>query len=121
MTAIGVAAVFPALSVHVVQAQDDDALRETPRKAQSPLDDVKAMMTNNTIAFGGGGADDIAHSLKLEPTYSIENQIRLILITSAALPILGIEPAVVMPSLSRRRRPADHGSWRIVQFLGLGI
>ena len=76
MTAIGVAAVFPALSTRVVHAQNDDALRETAREAQDPLDDVKAMMTDNTIVFDGGAADDIAYSLKLQPVYSVENQIR---------------------------------------------
>jgi hypothetical protein len=37
-----------------VQAQDDDALAEFARKAQDPLGDVKALMTDNAIAFDGG-------------------------------------------------------------------
>ena len=35
-------------------AQDDDTLAEFARKAQNPLGDVKALMTDNTIAFDGG-------------------------------------------------------------------
>lgn len=37
-----------------VYAQDDNALAEFARKAQDPLGDIKAIMTDNTIAFDGG-------------------------------------------------------------------
>ena len=42
------------LHVESTAAQNADALAEMARKAQDPLADVKAVMTDNTIAFEGG-------------------------------------------------------------------
>ena len=40
--------------VNNICAQDDETLAEFARKAQDPLGDIKALMTDNTIAFDGG-------------------------------------------------------------------
>jgi hypothetical protein len=48
-----------------VYAQDDDTLAKFARKAQDPLGDVKALMTDNTIAFDGGPNEDTSYSLRI--------------------------------------------------------
>lgn len=43
---------------------------ELARKAQNPLTDVRAIMTDNTIGFGAAG-DDTAYGFQIQPVYSI--------------------------------------------------
>ena len=43
------------------------------RKAQGPLGDVKAIMTDNIIGFGGGPDDDTTYGFQIQPVYAIEN------------------------------------------------
>ncbi len=85
----GLLAIQPAL------AQDDDALAEFARKAQDPLADVKALMTDNTIAFDGGPNKDTSYNFQLQPVYSIENNTSWNMILRGIVPIIGIEPGVV--------------------------
>ena len=54
-----------------VNAQDTDALAEMARKAQDPLGNVQALMTDNTIAFDGGPEDDTSYGFQLQPVYAI--------------------------------------------------
>ena len=53
------------LSVSSVFAQDEDAIAAMAKKAQDPLADVKAIMTDNTIAFGGGNDDDTSYGFQI--------------------------------------------------------
>ena len=54
-----------AVSAH---AQDESALAEMARKAQDPLGDVKAIMTDNTIAFDGGeNGNDTSYGFQTTP------------------------------------------------------
>ncbi|MEA2114831.1 MAG: hypothetical protein U9P36_05545, partial [Thermodesulfobacteriota bacterium] len=60
----------PAVAMADTEA---DAAAEMARKAQDPLGDVKAVMTDNTIGFGGGPEDDTAYGFQIQPVYAIEN------------------------------------------------
>jgi hypothetical protein len=57
-----------------VNAQTDEELAEFARKAQDPLADVKALMTDNTIGFNGGPDESTSYSFQLQPVYSIDNE-----------------------------------------------
>ena len=51
------------------------------RKAQGPLGDVKAIMTDNIIGFGGGPDDDTTYGFQIQPVYAIENDTSLNIIS----------------------------------------
>ena len=81
------------------------------RKAQDPLGDVKALMTDNTIAFGGGPNDDTTSAPQLQPVYSIKNGTRFNMIARGIVPILGVDPGVVVPPLGPNPRPINDQKW----------
>ncbi len=81
------------------------------RKAQDPLGDVKALMTDNTIAFGGGPHDDTTSAPQLQPAYSIKNGTRFNMIARGIVPILGVDPGVVVPPLGPNPRPINDQKW----------
>ncbi len=97
--------------IPVVGAQNDEAVREMARKAQDPLGNVKALMTDNTIAFGGGPDDDITYGFQLQPVYSIENETQFNMIARAIIPVIGVDPGVVVPRIGPDTRPNDGPRW----------
>jgi hypothetical protein len=91
---------------------DDAALAEMARKAQDPLGDVKAIMTDNTIAFNGGeGGDDTSYGFQIQPVYAIENDTSFNMIARAVIPIIGVDPGVVLPPLGPEPRPDENDQW----------
>jgi len=100
------------LYVESTAAQDADALAEMARKAQDPLADVKALMTDNTIAFDGGpGEDETSYGFQLQPVYSIPNETRFNMIFRAVIPIVGVDPGVEIPPLGPEPRPESGSTW----------
>ena len=83
------------LPVASAQTQDDVALAEFARKAQDPLGDVKALMTDNTIAFDGGPNEDTSYGFQLQPVYAVDNETRWNIILRGIVPVAGLEPGVV--------------------------
>ena len=98
LTLIGLSIFLMTLSA---SAQDADAIAEMARKAQDPLGDVKAIMTDNTIAFGGGeDGDDTSYGFQIQPVYAIKSDTSFNMIARAVIPVVGVEPAVVLPPLA---------------------
>ena len=105
---LAVAILFP----HAAFSQELTPEEEMARKAQDPLADVRALMTDNTIAFGGGpDEDDTSFGFQLQPVYAIENQTGYNMIARAILPIIGVEPGVVIPPIGPEPRPVDDSKW----------
>lgn len=94
-----------------VCAQDAEAIAEMARKAQDPLGNVRAIMTDNTIAFNGGPDDDTSYGFQLQPVYSIESDSDWNMIARAVVPIMGLEPGVVVPPIGPEPRPPTGSSW----------
>jgi hypothetical protein len=93
-------------------AQDADAVAEMARKAQDPLGDVKAIMSDNTIAFNGGeDGDDTAYGFQIQPVYAIENDSSMNMILRAVVPIVGVDPGTVLPPLGTEPRPDEGDQW----------
>lgn len=88
-----------------------DAAAEMARKAQDPLGDVKAIMTDNTIGFGGGPEDDTAYGFQIQPVYAIENDTSFNMIARAVIPVIGVEPGVTVPPIGPEPRPEDGNKW----------
>jgi len=94
-------------------AQTPEELAEFARKAQDPLADVKALMTDNTIAFNGGTDDSTTYSFQLQPVYSIDNDTSWNMILRGIVPVAGIEPTVVAPPIGPEPRPPGGSTWGI--------
>lgn len=88
-----------------------DAAAEMARKAQDPLGDVKAIMTDNTIGFGGGPEDDTAYGFQIQPVYAIENNTSFNMLARVVIPIIGVEPGVTLAPLGSEPRPDDGDKW----------
>ena len=97
-------------STAAVRAQTDEELAEFARKAQDPLADVKALMTDNTIAFNGGVEESTSYSFQLQPVYSTSGE-AWNTIFRGIVPIAGIEPTVVVPPIGPEPRPPGGSTW----------
>ncbi len=104
---------FVILSGSLAHAQGDDAALAMAKKAQDPLGDVRALMTDNTIAFDGGPNDDTTYGFVFQPVYAIANETRFNMILRAIVPVIGVEPGVVLPPLGPEPRPPIDSTWGI--------
>lgn len=97
--------------VGTAAAQDTDALAEMARKAQDPLGNVRAIMTDNTVAFDGGPYDDTSYGFQIQPVYAIQNESEWNMIARGIIPLVGVEPGVILPPLGPEPRPDDGSDW----------
>jgi hypothetical protein len=95
---------FPVLSHANAEA---DAAAEMARKAQDPLEDIKAIMTDNTVAFNGGPNKDTSYGFQIQPVYAVLNDSGYNQIARAIIPVVGVEPGVQLPPLGSDPRPED--------------
>ena len=84
-------------------AEDGPSAEELARKAQDPLADVRAIMTDNTIAFGTAD-DQTSYGFQIQPVYSIPTDRGYTFIARAIIPILGYPPEQACPGWVRIRR-----------------
>jgi hypothetical protein len=97
----------------LLASEGDDAIREMARKAQDPLADIKAIMTDNTIGFNAGpGENDTAYGFQLQPVYAIPTE-NMNMILRAVVPIVGVEQGVVIPPLGPDGAPIRGDKWGI--------
>lgn len=95
-----------------VAAQELSPEEEAARKAADPLGDVKALMSDNTVAFQGGQSeDDTTYAIQLQPVYSVPTEGSWNMIARAIVPIIGVEPGVVVPPIGGEPRPMNDSQW----------
>ena len=82
------------------------------RKAQDPLGNVRAIMTENTIAFKSGD-DDTNYGFQIQPVYSIPNSTKYNMLLRGIIPVAAIEPGTVVPPLGSDPRPRSGSKWGI--------
>ncbi len=66
-----------------------DSAEELAKKAQDPLADITALMTDNTIGFNQGLADDTGYNFQLQPVKSFDTPYGFRLIARGIVPIVG--------------------------------
>ena len=66
-----------------------DSAEELARKAQDPLADITALMTDNTIGFNQGLDDDTGYNFQLQPVKSFDTPYGFRLIARGIVPIVG--------------------------------
>ncbi len=97
---------LPGLATHSA-AQELSAAEEAARKAADPLGDVKALMTDNTIAFDAGPDEDLTnYGFQIQPVYAMPTE-KMNMILRGVFPIVGIEPETVVPPIGGGPRPDD--------------
>ena len=121
ITKASILLLIAVLNGPLAYAQDDAAAIAMAKKAQDPLGDVRAIMTDNTIAFDGGPEDSTSYGFQFQPVYAIKNESPYNMIFRAILPVVGVEPGVVVPPLGPEPRPPGSSSWglsdTIVQYI----
>ena len=86
--------------IHLLQpayAQDCDATC-LAKKAQDPLGDVRAIMTDNTVSLGAFN-ENTAYSFQVQPVYSVQTDQGFNVILRGIIPILGVKPGTYIPPI----------------------
>jgi len=106
------------ISVAFAQSRDDEA--EALRKAQDPLADVKALMTDNTIAFGTADGET-SYGFQLQPVYSIPTEGGFNFIARGIIPILGVQKGAGLPNLGTEPVGGSGLTWGISDIMLQGF
>lgn len=80
------------------------------KRAQDPLADVKAIMTDNAVAFGTADSDT-SYSFQIQPVYSIQTSYGFNVIPRAVIPIVGVPSAAGIPKLGTTPLPQSGTTW----------
>lgn len=95
----------------LAQAEDCDDECQALRKAQDPLADVRAIMTDNTIAFGTSPNDDTSYGFQIQPVYSIPTDRGFNFIARGIIPIVGVEAGARLPQLGPDPIDGSGSTW----------
>jgi hypothetical protein len=90
---VGMTTMAIAVPAH---AQDCDETCQALRKAQDPLADVKAIMTDNTIAVGTA-KDNTSYAFQIQPVYSIGTDMGFNVILRGIVPVVGVYNGAYLP------------------------
>jgi hypothetical protein len=97
---------FPSLLL----AEEPPSAAELARKAQDPLADVRAIMTDNTIGFGTSD-DETSYGFQIQPVYSIPTDKGYNFIARAVIPIVGAPSGAGLPKLGPDLTPREGTKW----------
>lgn len=98
------------LAPALLWADDPPSAEDLARKAQDPLADVRAIMTDNTIALGTAD-DEASYSFQIQPVYSIPTVRGYNWIARAVIPIIGAPAGAGLPRLGNDPLPEEGTTW----------
>lgn len=84
----GLSALFVLAMLGSAPGQLSDSEAEALRKAQDPLADVKALMTDNTIGYESASGQAL-YNFQLQPVYSIQTKFGFNVVTRGIIPLVG--------------------------------
>lgn len=88
-----------------------DGAAEMAKKLQNPLANIKALMTDNSIAFDTGDDDGTSYGFQFQPVYAIDVPERgFTFIPRAVIPVLGLEPGTKTRITGQNGDPIPSGS-----------
>ena len=93
-------------------ADDCDDECQALRNAQDPLADVRAIMTDNTIAFGTSD-DQTSYGFQVQPVYSIPTDAGFNFIARGIIPIVGAQEGAGLPKLGPESVGGSAKSWSV--------
>lgn len=83
---------------------------EMARKLQNPLANIRALMTDNAIAFDTGDDEGTSYGFQLQPVYAIDFPDQgFTFIPRAVIPIVGLEPGTDIPPVGIDGRGTPSG------------
>ena len=81
------------------------------RKLQNPLANIKAVMTDNSIAFNTGDDEGTSYGFQIQPVYAVNFEEQgFTFIPRAVFPIMGLEPGTKTRFTGEDGRPISGGS-----------
>ena len=80
------------------QAEECDEECQALRNAQDPLADVRAVITDNTIAFGTAD-EQTGYGFQIQPVYSIPTEFGFNFIARGIIPVVGVHNGAAIPKL----------------------
>ncbi len=86
-----------ALASTAVAQEDCDEECQALRNSQNPLANVRAIMTDNTIAYGTSKRDDTSYAFQVQPVQSFETEMGFNFIARGIIPIMAIEEGARFP------------------------
>lgn len=96
----------------------DDAA-ELARKAQDPLADITALMTDNTIGFNQGSSKDTGYGFQLQPVKSFDTNQGFRVIARGIVPIIGAPAQSDSPFFGEIGGPKGSGTtWGLGDIMG---
>jgi len=104
--------VLGSMLMSPLHAMTPEEQAEALKKAQDPLADVKALMTDNTIAFGTAD-DKTSYGFQLQPVYSIPTDMGFNFIARGVIPILGVQEGAGFPKLGSEPVGGSGLTWGI--------
>lgn len=110
---------FPITST-IAQEADCDAECQALRDAQDPLADVRALMTDNTIAFGTAD-DQTSYNFQLQPVYSIPTDKSFNFIARGIVPIVGAQEGAGLPPLGPEQVGGSGITWGLSDIMLQGF
>lgn len=102
-----------AVTASAVKAESGcDEQCQLARKVQDPLANIKALVTDNTIAFDKE-RDPLSYGVQLQPVYSLPTDGSYNVILRGIVPVLGVRNGVVIPPIGTDPRGGSSYSWGI--------
>jgi len=98
LSALASGLILCTVLLNPLHAMTPEEQAEALRKAQDPLADVKAVMSDNTVSFGTAD-DKTSYGFQLQPVYSIPTDIGFNFIARAVIPVLGVQHGAEFPKL----------------------
>ena len=94
------------------QSDDCDASCQAARKAANPLADIRAIMTDNTVAFKTGTDEETSYNFQIQPVYAVPLD-GANLVLRGIIPIQGVQPGAVLPPGIPNPTPNSGLEWGI--------
>lgn len=101
-------------------AEDCDEACQAARKAQNPLADVRAILTDNTIAFGTAD-EQTSYGFQIQPVYSIPTDMGFNFIARGIVPITGVHQGASFPKLGPDKIGGNGYSWGLSDIMLQGF
>lgn len=109
-TSVAAASFAMTLAFPCASQEDCDEQCQAARKAQDPLADVRAIMTDNTVSFGTAD-DQTGYGFQIQPVYSIPTDRGFNFIARSIIPINGVHDGAAFPELGPGQVGGNDYTW----------
>lgn len=113
--------VVSAMTAFTASARDAcDEACQAARKAQDPLADVRAIMTDNTVSFGTAD-EQTGYGFQIQPVYSIGTDLGFNFIARGIVPVTGVHNGAAFPKLGPNPIGGNGYTWGLSDMMLQGF